>query len=40
MAHIDEISGLEELSAGECLNLLAGCSIGRVGFVVSGMLCV
>jgi uncharacterized protein len=33
MAHVEALSGLEELNAGECLYLLAGGSIGRVGFV-------
>lgn len=33
MAHVGALSGLEELNAGECLYLLAGSTIGRVGFV-------
>jgi uncharacterized protein len=37
MSHIDELTGLEVLSAGDCLALLAGTHIGRVGFVVNGV---
>ena len=36
MGHIDTITGLEVLTPGDCLYLLAGCSVGRAGFVVSG----
>jgi nitroimidazol reductase NimA-like FMN-containing flavoprotein (pyridoxamine 5'-phosphate oxidase superfamily) len=36
MGHVEEISGLEVLNAGDCLYLLAGSCIGRVGLVVSG----
>jgi nitroimidazol reductase NimA-like FMN-containing flavoprotein (pyridoxamine 5'-phosphate oxidase superfamily) len=37
MAHVGALSGLEELNAGECLYLLAGNTIGRVGFVAHGL---
>jgi nitroimidazol reductase NimA-like FMN-containing flavoprotein (pyridoxamine 5'-phosphate oxidase superfamily) len=37
MSHIDELTGFEVLSAGDCLALLAGTYIGRVGFVVNGL---
>jgi uncharacterized protein len=33
MAYVHPQSGLVELSTGECLHLLAGTAIGRVGFV-------
>jgi uncharacterized protein len=33
---IDRRTGLEELDRDECLRLLARCSLGRVGIVVSG----
>ena len=36
MGQVEELSGLEVLTAGECLHLLAERRIGRVGFVVSG----
>jgi nitroimidazol reductase NimA-like FMN-containing flavoprotein (pyridoxamine 5'-phosphate oxidase superfamily) len=36
MAHVG-LSGLEELNAGDCLYLLAGNTIGRVGFVAHGL---
>src|SRR5678815_3867852 len=36
MGHIDTLTGLEVLTPGDCLYLLAGCSVGRAGFVVSG----
>ncbi len=36
MSHVDELTGLEVLSAGDCLVLLARTQIGRVGFVVNG----
>ena len=37
MAHVGALSGLEELNPGECLYLLAGNTIGRVGFVAHGL---
>jgi nitroimidazol reductase NimA-like FMN-containing flavoprotein (pyridoxamine 5'-phosphate oxidase superfamily) len=36
MGHVEELTGLEVLSAGDCLYLLAESCIGRVGFMVSG----
>jgi nitroimidazol reductase NimA-like FMN-containing flavoprotein (pyridoxamine 5'-phosphate oxidase superfamily) len=36
MGHVEDSSGLEVLNAGECLYLLGGACIGRVGLVVSG----
>jgi len=36
MAHLGALSGLEELNAGECLYLLAGGAIGRIGFTARG----
>ena len=37
MAHVGALSGLEELNAGECLYLLAGSTIGRVGFMAGSL---
>jgi nitroimidazol reductase NimA-like FMN-containing flavoprotein (pyridoxamine 5'-phosphate oxidase superfamily) len=36
MGYVEQLTGLEVLNAGDCLYLLAGGYIGRVGFVVSG----
>jgi uncharacterized protein len=36
MGHVEQFTGLEVLTPGDCLYLLAGGCIGRVGFVVSG----
>ena len=37
MAHVEALSGLEELNAGECLYLLTGTTVGRVGFVAHSL---
>jgi nitroimidazol reductase NimA-like FMN-containing flavoprotein (pyridoxamine 5'-phosphate oxidase superfamily) len=36
MGHVEQFTGLEVLTPGDCLYLLAGGCIGRVGFGVSG----